>query len=335
MSSEENIERSECMVSVDSDIPCDVTPDGRIIIQTLGGSITIALHKGIDKRRYRLKPIERKSVSNTPLATFWFAGHQSQDDVKGQRNEELEDEGQRDEDEEDLDSEDLADQVEDTSKNSPSLTVCTADAKTTKQSWPETPRSDMELANFCQKLAAQSLKLWKEKSSLKKKNLQQLLANPETLFGFGDFSGAQWSYQAIGNQLKGSEEVQIPFHKLRLAKWWESNLKSLGATKHRTLSAMYNHLVPDFKSLKITERSSHKKRIKRYVQEGEILFLLATRCPGLILTVSMKNSVYEALWKYKDYPCVTNLSWIDKELIQQSDIYSHSVVRIELQQQAN
>jgi hypothetical protein len=49
---------------------------------------------------------------------------------------------------------------------------------------------------------------------------------------------------------------------------------------------MVSALEPDFEKLDSKEKEAKRKQIDRYVLQGEIISLMFTRAPGLVITVS-------------------------------------------------
>ncbi|KAF9690396.1 hypothetical protein EKO04_011620 [Ascochyta lentis] len=204
--------------------------------------------------------------------------------------------------------------------------------KRSMQEKPKKPISDEELKKICQTLASKTLKKWKVKQRKEKKSLEALLPNWPTFFGHTSCASlGQWSYQALDTSEKFGG-LQRPFHKMGLADWWNGCLKRRTSenTTTRIKARMVSALDPGFEKLDSKEKEAKRKKIDRYVLQGEIISSMFSRGPGLVITVSdlITTSEYHDLWSNRDRSLVFGFNWINEAFIQDSELYSESVQNI-------
>ncbi|XPS81937.1 hypothetical protein M3J07_013894 [Ascochyta lentis] len=93
---------------------------------------------------------------------------------------------------------------------------------------------------------------------------------------------------------------------------------------------MVSALDPGFEKLDSKEKEAKRKKIDRYVLQGEIISSMFSRGPGLVITVSdlITTSEYHDLWSNRDRSLVFGFNWINEAFIQDSELYSESVQNI-------
>ncbi|EDU46216.1 predicted protein [Pyrenophora tritici-repentis Pt-1C-BFP] len=348
----------ECTVSAGPGIQCSASRSGFITIQTKTESITILLQQIINKKRVTAKPVGQQPVqsvasssgSNTSQVKFWFAGNNGPEDMRH-------DEG-NDGSEDLLSSNDrrAPRSVGEVAKKSNNGTdnefrgkspACLGDDdkeddidasnsdgfnRNSRQKKPEPPISDEELTAICRKLASKTLKKWKLKQQQEKKSLEAFLSDWPNFFGYTRHASLeQWSYRALDTSEKFGG-LQQPFHKVSLANWWNGCLKRRTSenTTTRVKALMVSALEPGFEKLESKEKNSKRKQIDRYVLQGEVITLMLTRAPGLVITVSdlITTPEYRTLWSNRHRSPVSGLNWINEKLIQDSELYSETVQSI-------
>jgi hypothetical protein len=306
----------ECTVSVGPGVQCSASRNGFITIQTKTESITILLQRIINKKRITVKPVDQQPVqtvasssgSSTSQAKFWFAGNNDLDNTLQDEVDDGPDDLLSSNDEEtpgftgevarksDNGAENVfrgkihagLDEHEDREDDIDAINSDGSNNKMSGQKKQKKPASDEELSKNCQTLASKTLKKWKLKQRKEKKSLEALLSNWPTFFGHTSYASlGQWSYRALDTSEKFGG-LQRPFHKMGLANWWNGCLKRRTSenTTTRVKARMVSALEPGFEKLDSKEKEAKRKQIDRYVLQGEIISLMFTRAPGLVITVS-------------------------------------------------
>jgi hypothetical protein len=310
-----DVEEIECTVSVGPGIQCSASQNGSITIHTSTDSITILLQRIVNKKRIPFKSIGQHHFpaalsspgNSTSQARFWFAGNSELEDTRqdegndgpedllGSDDERApgltgEDAGKSDDGaENEFGGKSHADLDEDNGKDD--INATNSDGSNNRrsvQNKPETPISDEELTELCRKLASKTLKKWKSKQRKEKKSLEAVLSDWPTFFGYTSHASLeQWSYRALDTSEKFGA-LQRPFHKVSLANWWNECLKRRTSENitTRVKALIISALEPGFEKLESKEKDAKRKQIDRYVLQGEVISLMFTRAPGLVITVS-------------------------------------------------
>ncbi|PZD29757.1 hypothetical protein A1F96_04881 [Pyrenophora tritici-repentis] len=352
-----DIAEIECTISAGPGIQCSASRNGFITIQTKTESITILLQQIINKKRVAARPVSQQPVqsvasssgSSTSQVKFWFAGNNGPEDTRhDEGNDGPEDlpssndrrvpkligevakKGNNGADNE-FGGKSLACLSEDDREDDIDASNSDGFNRNSRQKKPEPPISDEELSEICRKLASKTLKKWRLKQQQEKNSLEALLSDWTNFFGYTRHASLeQWSYRALDTSEKFGS-LQQPFHKVNLANWWNGCLKRrTSENTTRVKAVMVSALEPGFEKLKSQEKDTKRKQIERYVLQGEVISLMFTRAPGLVITVSdlITTSEYNTLWRNRHRSPVSGLDWINEKLIQDSELYSETVQSI-------
>lgn len=145
-----------------------------------------------------------------------------------------------------------------------------------------------KVKQFCEELASKILKKWENRSKTWKEGAAELRRNPVTFLG-GFTSRIQWSYQTLNSSEKRLDHFLHPFHKINLFSWWSNNFSRRSKKSKNAVcpirNAMYEIVKPGYTTLSNNEKGAIQKQVKRYVTQGEVLWLIYTHAPGLMITI--------------------------------------------------
>jgi hypothetical protein len=293
----------QCSITAGPDTHCHTNHDGTILIRTKTESITLDLRRTISHGGVAFKAVDERS--NWTPAKLCLTGNGTSEGVaqedEGDRNGEVaigyagtekindtcgtEDHTQSNQRE---DREDALNATNDRSSNLKGEAQRKKKEKKGKKGEKgkegKKQKTEEEINQFCEKLRAKILKKWKEKSAGWKEGTEELLANPSIFLG-GTTSPIQWSYQTLNNSEKGFDRFHLPFHKINIFFWWDDSIskRSRDVVCH-IKNTMYETIKPGYAELPENKQEAFKKQIKRYVTQGEVLWLLYKHVKGYLIT---------------------------------------------------
>jgi hypothetical protein len=247
---------TECTIIARPGICCSQNPNGTILIETGNESITIHLrttsHGGV--------PLKIGDERNNQTSANLYSDGGSLEHV-----------AQADEDVENLTGYDTYETEEHTEANQ-------------EKDREDAVNGTNEIDQFCEELATKILKKWEKRPAKWTKGAAELLAGPNTFFG-GFNSFLQWSFQTLNRSETKVDRFLLPFHKINLFVWWSSSSIQRKNAVCDTKNALFETVKSGYSALSPTEKKTIQKQVKRYVAQGEVLWLMYNHAQGLLITV--------------------------------------------------